>query len=395
MTPNICSLLDVTDHTDDAQQARKKYTQQRRNSTTQAGLKWNQPKGFRMFINETKASLEADEEINEDLGSNPEADSFAYMRALVEGLFLLGKLPNSLATIRERLPLELYYVIERTIQEVDQRHEKTINLQDRRPTASSTASTTGSGLSSSHRPPDLIGISSKEDQAVVLQDLLVSLYRKFETIIQGHFFVLTVVQEIQKKNPALDLRDGTVLKVKALLYDYLTNSERNVQFSNSITSVNEIMKDRKRTKERSSKQLFRITGAGDMDVLKKYEDMYTALSPPPSLSLATKSVSEDSTAATSPNTTNLNTTTDPSSLPAGTLGGFGTGGMAGQGLAGKVTSASAAMGIVDKYANVVTVAAAGTASHRLLVNADAYNVLIAFVPTCEFISRIEDTLIMR
>lgn len=35
---------------------------------------------------------------------------------------MLDKLPESLKTIRDKLPLELYYVIERTIQVVDQRY---------------------------------------------------------------------------------------------------------------------------------------------------------------------------------------------------------------------------------------------------------------------------------
>ncbi|TPX58983.1 hypothetical protein PhCBS80983_g02766 [Powellomyces hirtus] len=61
----------------------------------------------------------AEYEITEDLETNPETDSFHYILCLVEALFLLGRLREALELVRDRLPIELYYVVERTVQETD------------------------------------------------------------------------------------------------------------------------------------------------------------------------------------------------------------------------------------------------------------------------------------
>jgi hypothetical protein len=45
--------------------------------------------------------------------------------------------------------------------------------------------------------------------------------------------------------------------------------------------------------------------------------------------------------------------------------------------------------IIDKYASAIS------SSRRLLVSPDAYNVLIAFTPTCEFMDRVEEAITLR
>ena len=54
---------------------------------------------------------------------NPEADSFTYMETLLESLAVLGKLGTALDTIAQRLPSELFTLVECTLDEVEERAE--------------------------------------------------------------------------------------------------------------------------------------------------------------------------------------------------------------------------------------------------------------------------------
>ena len=54
---------------------------------------------------------------------NPEADSFAYMETLLESLAVLGKLGNALDNIAQRLPGEIFALVEITLDEVEERAE--------------------------------------------------------------------------------------------------------------------------------------------------------------------------------------------------------------------------------------------------------------------------------
>lgn len=56
---------------------------------------------------------------------NPEADSFAYMETLLESLAVLGKLGSTLDNIAQRLPGEVFSLVETTINEVGERAEYT------------------------------------------------------------------------------------------------------------------------------------------------------------------------------------------------------------------------------------------------------------------------------
>jgi len=56
---------------------------------------------------------------------NPEADSFAYMETLLESLAALGKLGSTLDHIAQRLPVEVFNLVETTITEVGERAEYT------------------------------------------------------------------------------------------------------------------------------------------------------------------------------------------------------------------------------------------------------------------------------
>lgn len=56
---------------------------------------------------------------------NPEADSFKYIEGLIESFAVLGKLSLGLDTVLQRVPIEIYTLVENTMNEVDERHETT------------------------------------------------------------------------------------------------------------------------------------------------------------------------------------------------------------------------------------------------------------------------------
>lgn len=54
---------------------------------------------------------------------NPESDSFAYIETLLESLAVLGKLGSALDIVAQRLPGEIFSVVETTLDEVADRAE--------------------------------------------------------------------------------------------------------------------------------------------------------------------------------------------------------------------------------------------------------------------------------
>jgi exocyst complex component 4 len=52
---------------------------------------------------------------------NPEADSYRYIEAVLEALFVLGKLSGALETVAQRVSTEIHHLIEATLDEVEER----------------------------------------------------------------------------------------------------------------------------------------------------------------------------------------------------------------------------------------------------------------------------------
>ncbi|KAL8710949.1 MAG: hypothetical protein Q9220_004548 [cf. Caloplaca sp. 1 TL-2023] len=117
-----------------------------------------------------------------DISSNIQKDSFAYIQLLTEALSKLGCLDLTVDRIDQRLPVELYTVVERTNQEVRLRHST-----DRRDTRQ-----TGNRRS-------IHSLNDVEDRTEVLDDLLWTLYSKFEAIAEGHRVLHDVILNIAKR----------------------------------------------------------------------------------------------------------------------------------------------------------------------------------------------------
>ncbi|KAJ3120618.1 hypothetical protein HK100_012723 [Physocladia obscura] len=116
----------------------------------------------------------------ENLDENPERDSFKYMKVILECLNLLDRLPEAVGILWDRLSVEFYYTVERTIQETDQ-------LKGRIPTQ-------GKHYNNDSYAQDLVGLSDRLEDAYVLRDLLSNLFQKLETIIVGHDYVLRIIR---------------------------------------------------------------------------------------------------------------------------------------------------------------------------------------------------------
>ncbi|OUM68033.1 hypothetical protein PIROE2DRAFT_4316 [Piromyces sp. E2] len=119
------------------------------------------------------------EEIVEDPEKNPELDSYNFMKIILECLRLLEQLPEALETIRQRLPLELYSVVEKTINEIDKNKNSKLIFK-------------------SKNISDLIGINSQEAKSNLLKEMLKLLYSKLDSVVQIHAFILNTSEKMLK-----------------------------------------------------------------------------------------------------------------------------------------------------------------------------------------------------
>ena len=169
---------------------------------------------------------------NRNSGSlrNPESDSFAYIEMLLEGLAVLGKLGSGLDTIAQRLPIEIYSLVEATIDEVNDRTEFSKRLAN----LSSTAAVVGPAQAASayiyvhgkSKYPQTAGrglelekaemaaslrlaaleSSAKEADHEVLRDLFWTLYSKLDAVMQS----LRVVYEVANRIGAVSCAFGSL-----------------------------------------------------------------------------------------------------------------------------------------------------------------------------------------
>ena len=123
----------------------------------------------------------------EDASRNPEADSFYYIQLLIESLNKMGHLDQAVDSVEQRLPIELFRVVDKTNNEVANRHPDTIRNTSRRP-----------------KENVGFGLGDKEARRAIISDLLWTLYSKFEAIAEGHRVLHDVIQGIVKRQKDLN-----------------------------------------------------------------------------------------------------------------------------------------------------------------------------------------------
>jgi hypothetical protein len=122
----------------------------------------------------------------EDTVGNPEADNFYYIRLLLESFNKLGRLNVVVESIEQRMPTELFRLVDRTYTEIDQRHRNTGGLQP--------------GRKGGHG----FGTQDDESRQKIISDFLSTLYSKFEAIAEGHRVLHDVIEGMLKRENVKD-----------------------------------------------------------------------------------------------------------------------------------------------------------------------------------------------
>ena len=160
-------------------------------------------------------SIEVDKTVAEDPMRNPEADTFYYISLLVESLNKLGRLQDAVDTLKQRFPVELFAIVNETINDVDQRHPSSLR-------------------GATAKPEGLHVYTTRETQmrADVIYDLLWSLYGKFEAIAEGHRIFHESIKALIRRegagnNSALlgtfkELWNLYQNEIRSLLHNYVT-----------------------------------------------------------------------------------------------------------------------------------------------------------------------------
>ncbi|KAK3834593.1 MAG: Sec8 exocyst complex component-specific domain-containing protein [Linnemannia gamsii] len=226
-----------------------------------------------------------DEMITEDLEVNPEVDSTYYLEILVESLGLLGKFKDAIVTILQRVPLETYQLIDKTISEVNERRNaaalKTIHTRD----------------SNFDDEDDEKYLATKNTENEILRDLFWTLFSKLECVTQGHSTVLVAGQRllrrvegdhVKRKEMGLtgvkmyafaEVWTPMLTEIRCLLSDYLMDTNQgddaldNYLGGTGHDSGSDLMRSRKSNRDKNRQQLFKFTDSiGGSSLCKVYDN---------------------------------------------------------------------------------------------------------------------------
>lgn len=132
--------------------------------------------------------------MTDDATHNPETDTFQYIRLVVESLNKMNRLELAVDTIEQRLPVELFKIVEKSHNEVALRHPSTLRAY---------ASRKGSKSKTD--------IESDDIRTTLLNDLLWTLYARFEAIAESHRVVHDVVAGIIRREGIRDTATSATL----------------------------------------------------------------------------------------------------------------------------------------------------------------------------------------
>ncbi|KAK3684829.1 Sec8 exocyst complex component-specific domain-containing protein [Podospora appendiculata] len=171
-------------------------------------------------------SIDWEKSVTEDPQKNPEADTFSYVTLLVEALNKLGRLEAAVDTLKQRLPVELFAVVNETINDIDQKHPSSLR-----------------GGSSGSHVLHMYGQRETQMRADVIYDLLWTLYGKFEAIAEGHRVLHESIKALIRREGA---GNNSVLlgsfkelwnlyqnEIRSLLHNYVTTDADVYQFNSS------------------------------------------------------------------------------------------------------------------------------------------------------------------
>ncbi|KAK3716807.1 exocyst subunit [Vermiconidia calcicola] len=175
--------------------------------------------------------------MQEDTTKNPEADTFYYIQLLIESLNKMSRLDMTADKIEERLPVELFKVLERTLSEVEQRHPQSVLR---------------SGVRGRQHALTAVNGSPDAEQKATLEDLLQMLYAKFEAIAEGHRVLHDVTSSILKRDAVSSSDSATLNRSFRELWKLLQSEIRNLLHDHLATSGNVAYKSRQQDMKASS-----------------------------------------------------------------------------------------------------------------------------------------------
>ncbi|KAI2623366.1 Sec8 exocyst complex component-specific domain-containing protein [Hypoxylon sp. NC1633] len=171
-------------------------------------------------------TMDLEHPVTEDPAKNPEADTFYYISLVVESLNKLGRLESVVDTLKQRLPVELFSIVNETINEIDQRHPSSLR-----------------GGSGNAQGLHIYGSRETQMRADVIYDLLWTLYGKFEAIAEGHRVFHEAAKALIRREGAGN--SGSLLgsfkelwnlyqnEIRSLLHNYVTTDADIYQFNSS------------------------------------------------------------------------------------------------------------------------------------------------------------------
>ncbi|WFD20135.1 Xaa-Pro aminopeptidase [Malassezia caprae] len=232
------------------------------------------------------ADADASADVSE---ASREEDSFVYMSVLLESLSQLGKMGYALDTIAQLVPMELYQLVDATIEEVEARHEARASG----PTAVRVEAVllaphaTHSVLDDGHprrsfslrgAPPPRIHTSTElsalQRDTETMRDLFWTLFSKLEAVLCAHRAVQEVAGVIiARANPddghAADrasaetgaaalarVWDAVQHEVQALLVDYLAEDAERAPTAHAVVPLDTVLRAPRYERERNT--LFRL-----------------------------------------------------------------------------------------------------------------------------------------
>ncbi|KAI5365415.1 putative Sec8 exocyst complex component specific domain, exocyst complex component Sec8/EXOC4 [Septoria linicola] len=128
-------------------------------------------------------TFDATKPMLEDTTRNPEADTFYYIQLLLESLNRMNRLESAVDAIEHRLPVELFTVVERSHMEVEQRHPAVMRA-----------------VAKVQRNAMGITWGADGERKETLEDLLTTLFAKYEAIAEGHRVLHDVTAAIIRRD---------------------------------------------------------------------------------------------------------------------------------------------------------------------------------------------------
>lgn len=121
-------------------------------------------------------------QMTDDSTHNPETDTFQYIRLVIEALNKMSRLDMAVDTIEQRLPVELFKVVDKSNNEVAQRHPSILRA-----------------YSAKKKGKAKTEVENEDVRTTLLNDLMWTLYARFEAIAESHRVVHDVVAGIVRR----------------------------------------------------------------------------------------------------------------------------------------------------------------------------------------------------